>query len=91
MVSQVESCYAQKQAYTNCVGAAELNPTGLVIGNAAGEVSVASADAGQGYVIVGYSRSGNTFTITKDGATGATTRTCTAGGASNGGCDPPNW
>jgi len=91
MVSQVESCYTQKQSYTNCVGDEQLNPTGLSIGTDGGEVEVASADGGEGYTIVGHSRSGNTFTISKDGATGATTRSCTDGGASNGGCDGSNW
>jgi type IV pilus assembly protein PilA len=90
MVSQVESCYAQKQAYTNCVTAAQLGNTGMTIGNGQGQVEV-SSPAAQGYVIVGHSRSGNTFTITKDAATGAISRTCSDTGAGNGGCDPPNW
>jgi len=91
MVSQVESCYTQKQEYTNCSTAATLNPTGLTLGTGAGEVSVTPEAGGQGYTIVGYSKSNNTFTITKDGATGATSRSCTSGGASNGGCDGGNW
>ncbi len=91
MVSQVESCYTQKQSYTNCVGEAELNPTGLSIGTDPGEVNVTSEDGGDGYTIVGYSRSENTFTIAKDGPTGATTRSCTDDGASNGGCDGTSW
>ena len=95
MVSQVESCYTQKQSYTNCVTAAQLGNTGLTIGTGQGEVSITAngsgANAGQGYTIVGYSKSGNTFTISKDAATGSTTRSCSSAGASNGGCDGTSW
>jgi type IV pilus assembly protein PilA len=95
MVSQVESCYAQKQSYTNCTTAAQLGNTGLTIGTGSGQVSVAAAgtgaDVGQGYTIVGTSASGNTFTIAKSPSTGATTRSCTSAGASNGGCDGSSW
>ena len=95
MVSQVESCYSQKQSYTNCVSASDLGNTGLKIGTTKGEVAITAtgsgANAGQGYTIVGYSQSGNNFTITKDAATGATSRSCSDAGASNGGCDGSNW
>jgi type IV pilus assembly protein PilA len=95
MVSQVESCYSQKQSYTNCVTAADLGNTGLTIGTGDGEVSITAtgsgANAGQGYTIVGQSKSGNDFSISKDAATGATSRTCTNSGASNGGCDGSSW
>jgi type IV pilus assembly protein PilA len=95
MVSQVESCYTQKQSYTNCVSGAALNPTGLVIGNGPGQVSVTAdgsgSTAGQGYTITGYSKSGNSFTIKKDDTTGATTRSCSSAGATNGGCDGTSW
>ncbi len=95
MVSQVESCYSQKQSYTNCASANVLNPTGLKFGTGKGEVNVTAtgsgANAGQGYTIVGYSQSGNTFTITKDAATGATSRSCSSSVAGNGGCDGSSW
>ena len=89
MVSQVESCYSQKQSYTNCDTAADLGNTGLQIGTGDGQVSVTGE--GQGYTIVGQSRSGNDFTIAKDADTGGTSRSCTSTGAGNGGCDGGNW
>ncbi len=95
MVSQVESCYSQKQSYENCVSATDLGNTGLTIGTGDGEVSITSTGASpnenQGYTIVGHSKSGNTFTISKDAASGTTTRSCTSGGAGNGGCDGTSW
>ena len=89
LVSHIESCYTQKQAYTDCVTAAALNPTGLDIGTGAGQVE-ASSSSGQIYVVTSHSRSGNTFTITKN-ADGTSTRSCTDGGASNGGCNGSSW
>jgi len=92
MVSQVESCYSQKQSYTNCTTAADLGNTGLTIGTTAGGVEVtATGTGGSGYTIVGHSKSDNDFTISKAGDTGATTRSCTSTGASNGGCDGTSW
>jgi len=89
MVSQVESCYSQKQAYDDCDTAADLGTTGLTIGTADGEVSVTGT--GQGYSIIGQSKSGNDFTIAKDATSGATSRRCTSTGAGNGGCNGGNW
>jgi len=95
MVSQVESCYSQKQSYENCVTATDLGNTGLTIGTGSGEVSITSTGSSpnenQGYTIVGTSKSGNTFTISKDAASGTTTRACTSSGAGNGGCDGTSW
>ena len=91
LVSHVESCYAQKQSFTDCTSSAALNPTGLEIGTGPGQVEATATDGGVGYTIVGYSRSGNTFTIAKD-SDGVITRTCDAsGGPSNGGCDGTSW
>jgi type IV pilus assembly protein PilA len=90
LVSHIESCYTQKQEYTDCVTAAALNPTGLDIGTEGGQVS-AEADTAQTYVVTSVSRSGNTFTITKN-ADGTSDRACdTTGGAENGGCDGSSW
>jgi type IV pilus assembly protein PilA len=89
MVSQVESCYTQKQAYDDCDTAADLGNTGVEIGNTAGKVSVSGS--GQGYEIVGYSKSGNTFKIEKAASTGATTRSCVGTSAPNGGCNGSSW
>ncbi len=95
MVSQVESCYSQKQSYENCVTLDDLGNTGLTIGEDEGEVAITSTgeapNANQGYTIVGHSKSGNTFTIAKAAASGTTTRECTSGGAGNGGCDGTSW
>ncbi len=95
LVSHVESCYTQKQSYANCVDSAALNPTGLDIGSGEGQVEASATgvgdNEGQGYTIVGHSRSGNTFTIAKDPESGTTTRSCTSGGAGNGGCDGTSW
>ena len=90
MVSQIESCYTQKQAYTNCVSSADLGNTGLDYGSGGGQVSASSTDPDE-YEVVGTSKSGNTFTITKSD-TGTSTRTCdTTNGTDNGGCDGTAW
>jgi len=90
-VSHVESCFAQKQSFSDCTSAEALNPTGLAIGTDPGEVTATATDGGDGYTIVAYSRSGNTFTIDKD-SDGVITRSCeTSGGPSNGGCNGSSW
>jgi type IV pilus assembly protein PilA len=81
-VTQVESCFTDTQDYQQCKTAAQLGTTGLDIGTGQGQVGVASS-AADGYVITGYSKSGNSFIITKTGG-GPPGRTCTTGG--QGGC-----
>ena len=93
-VSQVESCYANEQDYTNCTTAAQLGATGLDIGTAANqvEISAASGTPSRGYTIVGHSKNTHTFTITKNSTTGKITRSCTVpgeGGCPSGGAT--NW
>jgi type IV pilus assembly protein PilA len=78
MVSQMESFYTEGDTYTGGPGANTGLPSTVV--------ATPSAD-GKGYAIVSTSKSGNTFTITKAGATGVTSRTCTSVGAANGGCN----
>jgi type IV pilus assembly protein PilA len=79
LVSHIESCFSEEQNYQSCDTAAEFGTnTGLTIGTAVGEVNVTAPTAAT-WTIVGYSKSGNTFTMTK-AATGAITRTCTASG-----------
>ena len=91
MVSQVESCYSQKQDYGECDDATELGNTGLSVGTGDGQVA-ATADGTDGYAVVAYSKSKNTFTITKDPDTGVLSRSCTTdGGTTNGGCDGTSW
>jgi type IV pilus assembly protein PilA len=80
-VSQVEACYADEQDYTKCGAAATAMSkanTGItfVAGAPVAGTSVGLTTTANGYVIVGGSKSGNTFTITKDLAAGSLTRTC---------------
>jgi type IV pilus assembly protein PilA len=81
MVSQVESCAADNGGdYSNCLTPAN---TGLDVGANPGQVKVDSVSA-TGYAVTAKSKSTNTFTITKDGTTGVSTRTCGTHG--QGGC-----
>ena len=79
MVSQVESCYSDAQNYGACKTSTELGSTGLAIGAGPGQVRVSAANANT-YTIVGHSKSGNNFTITK-GTTGTISRSCSTGGS----------
>jgi type IV pilus assembly protein PilA len=82
MVSMVESCFATNSSYSECQTEAQLgSPTGLDIGSSAGQVSVETTD--NTYEIVGNSKSGNTFTISR-ASTGLKTYSCTTAG--KGGC-----
>jgi type IV pilus assembly protein PilA len=76
MVSQVESCYSDAQDYTQCTSPSN---TGLTIGTGTGSVEV-SGSATNTYEIVGHSKSGNNFTITK-AASGTISRSCSTGGS----------
>ncbi len=90
MVSQVESCFADTQDYTQCDTSAELNAdlgsTGLNYGTGQGQVAVNSGATATTFSVTAYSKSGNTFTITR-GASGYT-RSCTG---STGGCKSDTW
>jgi len=86
LVTQVESCAASGGgSYATCNAPTN---TGLTLGTNPGEVSVVGTPTANGYVVRGYSKSGNTFTITKAEATGESTRTCNigTGGSTSGGC-----
>src|SRR5882757_1640134 len=61
MVSQVESCYTDAQDYTQCTAPTN---TGLALGTGTGQVNM-PVSATNTYQIVGHSKSGNNFTITK--------------------------
>src|SRR4051794_2618033 len=76
MVSQVESCYTDTQSYSGCSSPSN---TGLAIGGSAGQVDM-TASGTDTYTIVGHSKSGNSFTITK-GTDGAVTRSCSTAGS----------
>jgi type IV pilus assembly protein PilA len=84
MVSQLESCYSQDQTYANCASSDDVTQSGIAVGTADGEVELVSGSlTTDDFRIVGHSRSGNDFTITKTN-NGAPTRTCTTTG--DGGC-----
>jgi type IV pilus assembly protein PilA len=88
MVSQLESFYSQEQSYVGGEASSDVQDSGLPLGTGDGDVETTS-EAADGYVVVGHSKSGNDFTITKTGG-GAPTRTCTATG--DGGCPSDgNW
>ncbi len=95
LVSQIESCYAQKQQYDECDTTGDLDQTGLPLVNgtptqSSGNVGV-SASADNTYTVTAESKSGNTFNIVK-ASNGTSTRTCDSnGGASNGGCNGSSW
>ena len=78
LVSHVESCFADSQDYANCTTATQLGTTGLNLGSGQGQVEVTSG-SGSSYTVVGHSKSGNNFTITKTSG-GTPTRTCTTTG-----------
>ena len=95
MVSQVESCFTEKESYSKCTTTAALGNTGLPVvtgspATSSGNVSVQDA-LGDGYTIVAASKSGNTFSILHDTA-GTVSRSCgTANGSSKGGCNTNTW
>ena len=76
MVSQVESCYTDTQNYANCTAPSN---SGLTYGSGTGSVEMTGSGTDT-YVIVGHSKSGNNFTITKN-TSGTITRSCTTGGS----------
>src|SRR3954465_14851906 len=94
MVSEIESCFTDTENYAICHTDSQLGGTGLPIGTASfktGKVEVQGTDT-DGYTILGASKAGNFFTITKNSG-GTTVRTCdtTAGpGTSKGGCQTSN-
>ena len=80
IVSHVESCYTQEQDYKNCTNSAQdLQDSGIPLGTAGGQVNVTST-AADSYEVVGTSKSGNKFTITKSGGSFVKPYTCSTGG-----------
>jgi type IV pilus assembly protein PilA len=91
-VSHMESCFTDTQTYVGC------NATNPNIAQAASGLDVVdsatpaqgkvglSGQSATGYVVVATSKSGNTFTITKNA--GTITRTCTG---TTGGCNGNSW
>ena len=88
LVSAVESFYATNQTYVGAATDNDVIQSG-VFGAGNGQATLPTATT-NGYTIVGKSASGNNFTITKNGATGVSTRTCTSTGS--GACPSTgNW
>ena len=85
MLSQMETCFTDRDSYTNCTSNATIVNTNLPIDNnmPPGLGSVAARADTNSYTIVARSRSGNLFTITKSTA-GAISRDC--GPSATGGC-----
>jgi type IV pilus assembly protein PilA len=77
MVTQVESCYAGGGDYTKCTTAL-MDPTGLPVGTANGQVAVTIVNA-TSYSVTAKSKSGGVFTISRDPS--ALKRTCSGGTA----------
>jgi type IV pilus assembly protein PilA len=75
-VTQIESCYADTQDYTAAACATAVADAGLS--------SVFTPNTKSGYGVVATSKSGNTFTITKDPTTGKVSRSCV-------GCSGNSW
>lgn len=86
LVAQVETCHTEEEDYGRCEDEEKppLSDSGLPLGSAAGEAEVVDdATDGNSYEVVGYSKSGNTFTIEKENGR-APERSCTD--ADKGGC-----
>ena len=82
LVSQLESCYTDNNTYTGTGsgGSCLSTNTGLSLGTAQGQVEV-SAVADNTFTIVGHSKSGGAYTITKNTA-GTVSRSCSGGSCS---------
>lgn len=96
LVSQVESCYAPKEDYTQCATEASLGGNlGIPYGTNPGEASVVDTTQTT-FTIKAVSKAktggtNNTYTIVRDAA-GLTTHSCTAGsGSDGGGCKNGTW
>ena len=80
-VSQVESCYVEKQDYAQCTTAP--SDSGLA------GVTVTAADATK-YTVNATSKSNNVFHLTHNQASGDT-RNCESTGTTKGGCNGGSW
>jgi type IV pilus assembly protein PilA len=82
LVSHVESWYATNQSYTGAAASNDVTNSGLDLGGGSGQVEITNAN-GDSYTIVGHSKSGTSFTMTKVNG-GPVSRTCS--NANQGGC-----
>ena len=83
LVSHTESWYSTNQSYTGAAASPDVTNSGLPLGGGQGQVEITSAN-GDNYTIVGHSKSGTDFTMTKVNG-GPVTRTCS--NPNQGGCD----
>ena len=91
MVSQMETCFDDKQSYSSCTDNTTIKDLNLPISSAfpPASGSVAARADTLTYTIVAVSKSGNTFSIVK-GSSGVVSRSC--GGAANAGaCSSNSW
>jgi type IV pilus assembly protein PilA len=84
-VSQIETCFTDSETYSGCT-----IPTssGLPVGSAQGQVEV-TATGSDSYTIVGHSKSGCDFTISRPTGGGAVTRTASAQSGKT--CSVSSW
>jgi type IV pilus assembly protein PilA len=79
IVSHLESFYANEQTYVGADTSADVTKSGIPRGTADGQVELKTL-AADNYQVIGHSKSGGEFTITKAN-TGTTTRACTPTGS----------
>ena len=84
VVSAMEGCYTEVSRYDACPGP----DSGVPLGTGVGQVEVKGA--GDTYVLVARSVSGNSFTVTKR-ADQTLERTCSDAGSTDGGCVGGVW
>jgi len=85
-VSQVESCLTETPLPTNCGIVNAVVATTINASAPGGAATVSDVDS---YELTSVSRSGNSFTISK--TDGATSRSCTSTGSTDGGCRGVSW
>ena len=79
LVSQIEACWTTKRTYAACTNSS----SNLPIGTGPGRVSATASNAAT-YTVTARSMAGQKFVITRNGTTGALSRSCTPAG--RGGC-----
>jgi type IV pilus assembly protein PilA len=90
LVSQVESCFATTEDYSQCTPAGTALDLGGLSTTGNEPVAVTGASGTTGYTVTATSKSGNVFSIVK--AASGTTRSCSTGsGTSKGGCTASGW
>ncbi len=93
LVSELESCFTDNDTYagsttsgssvSSCLG----SDTGLAVGAGKGKVDVTFAND-KGFIVVATSKTGDTFSITKNVTSGVISRSCSG---SKGSCSGGSW